>query len=379
MAKKKTERSPDVAGTEKRPSAKAAASKKRGTKSEGFKTTREPKPITSKSPRGARLSLPPFIRPGWYISHVAVSLDGSRVALGRGTGDFGVWQIETGKPLLGPTRLPKHAKLAVLALGNDGHYFCTSTTHNETYLYDVDAGTVTRLLKRLSRAFEFLPAGAGLAVVDGRGVSVFQLGSWKELFKLEGHTTAVHELAVSSDGRFLVSVAGKQAKLWDLLSRRLLADLAGHKKIVQMAAFAPDNAFIATCSEDKTVRLWSIAGDFHAELKGHGDIVMEVCVSPDGRTIAAADFSETIHLWDIVDKSIRASVEADSCAHHTMAFNADGSKLTACTFGQPAQLVDVKNGKTLETLPKAQLAVLVPGRDCLALAVGDELLYVSSQ
>ena len=203
-------------------------------------------------------------------------------------------------------RLPKNAQLAVLALGHNGRYFCVSSTRNETYVYDVDAGTATRLLPRMSRAFAFLPDGAGLAAVNGKGVSVFELGSWKERLKFGGHTAAVHELAVSSDGRFLVSVAGKQAKLWDLLSGQLVADLAGHKKTVQMATFASHNAFIVTCSEDKTVRLWSTAGELRAELKGHGDMVMEVCVSPDGRTIAAADTSETVHLWDVGDASVRA-------------------------------------------------------------------------
>ncbi len=367
-----------VAGSGKRRSAKAPKSKKSGTKSKVAKTTREAKPATSKSTDKTRRSVPTFIRPGWYISHLAVALDGSHIALGLGTGDFGIWQIESGKAVLGPARLPKHARLVVLAIGRDGHYFCASTTHNETYVYDVYAGTETRLLKRTSRAFAFLPDGAGLAAADGKAVSIFELASWKPRFKFSGHTAPVHELAVSSDGRFLVSLGGKQAKLWDLRSGRMIADLVGHERIVQMATFAPDNAFAVTCSEDKTVRLWSTAGELCAELLGHDDMVFQVCVSPDGKTIAAADMSRKIHLWDVHGRSIRASFGADGCQRHTMVFNSDGSKLTVCTFEQPAQMIDVKNGKMVKTLPKAQLAAMVPGTNGMTLAVDDELTYVST-
>jgi WD40 repeat protein len=62
-----------------------------------------------------------------------------------------------------------------------------------------------------------------------RTVKVWELESGRLLRSLEGHTGGVNAVAVSPDGRFIVSGSDdRTVKVWELESGRLLRSLEGH-------------------------------------------------------------------------------------------------------------------------------------------------------
>jgi hypothetical protein len=121
------------------------------------------------------------------------------------------------------------------------------------------------------------------------------------LRSLEGHTGGVWAVAVSPDGRFIVSGSSDHTvKVWELESGRLLRSLEGHTGGVRAVAVSPDGRFIVSGSEDRTVKVWELeSGRLLRSLKGHTHWVNAVAVSPDGRFIVSGSSDHTVKVWEL--------------------------------------------------------------------------------
>ena len=74
-----------------------------------------------------------------------------------------------------------------------------------------------------------------------------------------GHTASVNALALSPDGRFLVSGSEDVTlKIWDTATGNVLRTLSGHDQAVLAAAISPDGRLIASGGADQTVRVWNV-------------------------------------------------------------------------------------------------------------------------
>jgi hypothetical protein len=115
------------------------------------------------------------------------------------------------------------------------------------------------------------------------------------LRSLEGHTDWVRAVAVSPDGRFIVSGSDdRTVKVWELESGRLLRSLEGHTDGVRAVAVSPDGRFIVSGSSDRTVKVWELeSGRLLRSLEGHTGWVNAVAVSPDGRFIVSGSSDDS--------------------------------------------------------------------------------------
>lgn len=137
---------------------------------------------------------------------------------------------------------------------------------------------------------------------------------------LSGHTDIVMALAVSPDGKWLVSASkDRTARLWDVKSRKLLATCTGHTEALGAIAisqkiphFSMGTAFFVTGSSDKTLKMWSLkplAGAYSDKkveistlttlgaVKAHDKDVNAIAVSPNDRFIASASQDKLIKVW----------------------------------------------------------------------------------
>ena len=109
-----------------------------------------------------------------------------------------------------------------------------------------------------------------------------------------GHPTfLVRSVAFLPDGRQAIS-CDKTIRLWDL-SRDIsiggqLRTFDGHTLLVTDVAISPDGRRVLSGSCDQTVRLWDrITGREIALLVGHRNWVLSVAFTPDGATLSAAE------------------------------------------------------------------------------------------
>jgi hypothetical protein len=121
------------------------------------------------------------------------------------------------------------------------------------------------------------------------------------LRSLEGHTGWVNAVAVSPDGRFLVSGSSDHTvNVWELESGRLLRSLEGHTGGVNAVAVSPDGRFIVSGSEDRTIRAWEPESRESRVLFWNDAVILSLALSRDGRLLACGDAAGRVWMFDWV-------------------------------------------------------------------------------
>ena len=122
-----------------------------------------------------------------------------------------------------------------------------------------------------------------------------------EIAKLEGHTGPVLTLALTPDGKRLVSGSeDRSVRVWDLETRKQIFESLGHTGRVHAVAVTPDGRRILSGSFDDTLRVWDAGmGRNLAIHRGHTDTINTIAVMKDGRRVLTGSDDKTIRIWDI--------------------------------------------------------------------------------
>ncbi len=215
---------------------------------------------------------------------------------GTQTGKFVfVWDLEKEKQIC---KISPQLLGFQLALSPDAQHFAlnsATTTGSELTIHDTSTGKkVGQLpLDANSGVWEiaFLPDGETLLVLDGFPKVTAKVWNWKEEKEIISFPCRGLEMAVSADGRRIVSggaiskpIAGgggygmgamgfgmggmgggalpqnrndDKARIYDVQTGKLLHELPGHQQGATQFAFSPDGAFVATGGGTPIVRIWN--------------------------------------------------------------------------------------------------------------------------
>jgi WD40 repeat protein len=151
-------------------------------------------------------------------------------------------------------------------------------------------------------------------------------GQRPEIFPQLGHSSTVYAIAISPDGRLLVSASGDRAvKLWDLGKGRELRTLTAHMDAVSAVAFSSDGKYVAAGDMSQVIKVWNVSTGQERSFGGGKGIVWSVAFSPDGKAVAAgssnqiptdaidisADRNNNIELWDLASGTKRTIYSAN--------------------------------------------------------------------
>lgn len=173
--------------------------------------------------------------------------------------------------------------------------------------------------------------------------------SWKKptlANTLTGHLWGVNALAVSPDGKFLVSGSvDKSVNVWNLAEGRFLYSLKGHTNEVWTVAISPDGKTAASGSGDSTIKLWDLTtGSFKKQFSSQSGWVVALAFSPDGKTLVSGGADSTIKVWDLATDQLRATLRGHSQGVVALAFR-PGSNILASTSGDNKLMFwDVSSG-----------------------------------
>jgi WD40 repeat protein len=145
------------------------------------------------------------------------------------------------------------------------------------------------------------PTDSVLPPIPNMTPSISTSPTWRCVRTLTGHSRWVRSVAISPDGRVLVSGSGdRTVKIWDLTAGQLLQTLLGHEHWVRSVAISPDGQLVASGSNDKTIKIWQLrTGKLLKTLSGHSDWVRAVTFSPDSQYLASGSQDKSIKLWRV--------------------------------------------------------------------------------
>jgi WD40 repeat protein len=143
---------------------------------------------------------------------------------------------------------------------------------------------------------------------------------------------------------------GSYLGLWDVGPGKELRRFKGHERQVLSVAFCPNGREAISCSLDGTLRVWNIeTGEEVRRIAVYEDGVRGFALSPDGKQVATcAHFAEDAQLWDLTTGKVVRSFTGPGSSVNALAFSADGKRLLTAGGDGIGRLWDVASGKLLK-------------------------------
>jgi hypothetical protein len=173
----------------------------------------------------------------------------------------------------------------------------------------------------------------------------------EEYRRCDGHIGPVYSVALSPDGRRVVSGgADNTVRVWDTRTGKEIKRLEGHTGRVWGVAFSPDGRQVASGSFDGTVRVWDVATGREKRIGKHKDYVRSVAFSPTGQRLVSAGDDRMVYLWEVVAADELQAFRGHDHFVWSAAISSNGRHILSGSLDKTVRLWDVPTGKEIHKL-----------------------------
>ncbi|QRW18431.1 Vegetative incompatibility protein HET-E-1 [Rhizoctonia solani] len=293
---------------------------------------------------------------GSSVNKLALSQDGKRMVSGGDDGTISVWDVSTGRRILGPVK--KHeGNVWEVKFSPDDTTIASGSADYTIYISNAYTGnTLVGPLEGHTKTICFLsfsPDGLFLASASEdhtiriwNTITGAQVGS-----ELTGHLEAVMCVLFSSNGDRLFSCSDDRTiRIWDWRAGTVVGKpLEGHTDWVDCIALSPDDMYVASSSRDCTVRIWNAERmeTVVGPLIGHTDRVACVAYSSDGKRIVSGAFDRTIRVWSAETGDLIAGPFTGHGGNvYSVMFSIDDTQILSGSGDQTICVWDASHGAT---------------------------------
>lgn len=292
-------------------------------------------PVTMKTRPKVVLNAPP---PGYEPAlALALSADGKLLASGRGD-RLELWQLP-------------EAKLEKTLIDDE----ITTKVKNKDGEEEKPTGAAHR---GLVESVALSPDGKLVISGGFQEIAVWDRESGQIIRKVDGLADRVTCLAVSPDGKLLAAGGGAptlegEIKIYELPQLKRVADLpTAHSDTVYGLAFSADGKLLASAGADNTVRVWTYeTGEQARSITGHSNQVNRVMFVGATSQVASVAGDMTARIWNADNSQGVRTFSGAKGFLQSLAVSKDGKTLAAGGQDGKVLVFELATGKLLKTLP----------------------------
>ncbi|MCP6761975.1 MAG: serine/threonine protein kinase [Fischerella sp. CENA71] len=192
------------------------------------------------------------------------------------------------------------------------------------------------------------PDGQSFVTGVGSKIKTWNLQTGELKSTLNGHNDSISCLALSLDGKILVSGSNDGTiKIWNLQTNKLKSTLS--QEAVNSVSISPDGNTFLTGSWRYKIRIWNLQT---GELKStfpNTELVSAVAMSPDGKTFASGNHDGIIKVWDLQTGTVKSTFNEKSFESTSIAISPDSQHLVSA-IGNYIKIWNLQTGKLEFTL-----------------------------
>jgi WD40 repeat protein len=174
-------------------------------------------------------------------------------------------------------------------------------------------------------------------------------------------------VALSQDGKRLLTGDSKTAILWDVAAGKQLQIFKGHSGSIRDVALSADGKQVVTGSLDQTAILWEAATGKKLQTFEHAWPVLSVALSADGKHLVTGSNDQPTILWEAVTGK---KLQTIGQRNFRSALSANGKRVLT-VGGDTATLWETATGKALQTFHGHEVGIW-----CVALSADGKKAFV---
>ncbi|NER78087.1 MAG: NACHT domain-containing protein [Leptolyngbya sp. SIO1D8] len=296
------------------------------------------------------------------IMAVACSPDGQRVAAGDRNGSIRIWDIESQREITilhqaansdGRTSWIRH-----LVFTQDGQRI-VSARNKVIDIWDANRSQLVKTLEgHTSSIYSLAVSTDGSVIVSGSRFPEMVIRVWDaqtgECLKiLAGHSDSVRSVAIADKENVVISGSASDdtsLKIWDLQTGECLRTLAGHTDSVRSLVVHPDQTRFLSGGYDALIKAWDIhSGECLGTLRGHTAAVQTLEIAGNGTVLASGSYDNSVRLWNLATEQCQAVFRGHIDWVESVAISQDGTKLMSGSSDATLKVWNVATGQCMQT------------------------------
>lgn len=235
------------------------------------------------------------------------------VLIGTTSGRISLWAVDPPYEIrtLAPHETVISSPITTITSSRDGLLVASGSDEGLLVIYDPRSGAALQSFELHTTKYNRSPflafsvsSTCTCSRIGEEGTADYSQPKWpspRGLASSYEHSSSLSSIALSPDGRFLISgTYGSTVYIWEVsIESHKHDDVCRHLQYMVSAHFSSDEKLLLSGAEDQTVRTWdTVSGALLKTFHGHSAAVQDAIFLRDQTLVASIDQQGQVILWD---------------------------------------------------------------------------------